>query len=222
MPVNFTGNGHSITFIVLSVDFDQTCLAFDPTDGDQDGTPDAVTFNVPSAFDASVAFDGGDTDGELDLFIVDLSLPLASLPDGALAAIAFTATCQPDPGASIIASVSFSNDPSASFVNTDGQSVPGTTDDGSVLITAPPTATLTPTVTATGMATATPTVTSTATATSTPAATPTPTFTHQVYLPLLRKSVSDHGHPVGGQPSEYLRWRPRLRSYLRPGQRLRH
>jgi hypothetical protein len=190
VPVNFTGNGYSITFIVLSVDFDQTCLAFDPTDGDQDGIPDVVTFNLPGAFTASVTFDGGDTDGELDLVIVDLFAPLASLPDGTLAAIAFTATCQPDPGASIIASVNFSNNPSASFVNTDCQNVPGATDGGSVLITAPPTATLTPTVTATGMATATPTptVTSTATATGTPTAIPTSTFNYRVYLPLLHQN----------------------------------
>ncbi len=178
MPVNFTSNGHSITFIVLSVDFDQTCLAFDPTDSDQDGTPDAVAFNLPGAFTASATFDGGDTDGELALFISDFSAPLASLPDGALAAIAFTATCQPDPGASIIASVSFSNDPSASFTNTDSQSVLGTTDDGSVLITAPPTATPTPTATDT-TTTHTPTTTSTPTptlTTTTPTVTATPSI----------------------------------------------
>ena len=134
VPVNFTSNGHSIASTVFSVDFDQTCLAFDPTDSDQDGIPDAVTFNLPGAFDASVTFDGDDTDGELDFFIADLFPPLASLPDGTLATITFTATCQPAPGDSIIAPVGFSDDPSASFGNTEGQSVPGITIDGSVEI----------------------------------------------------------------------------------------
>ena len=134
VAINFTSNGHSIASTAFSVDFDQTCLAFDPTDTDQDGIPDAITLNLPGAFNASVTFDGGDTDGELDFFIADLFPPLASLADGTLATIAFTTTCQPDPGTSIIAPVGFSDDPSASFGDTDGQSVPGTTTDGSVKI----------------------------------------------------------------------------------------
>jgi len=134
VPINFTSNGHSIATTAFSVDFDQTCLAFDPTDTDQDGIPDAVTFNLLGAFNASVTFDEGDSDGELDFFVADVLPPLASLPDGALATIVFTTTCQPDPGASIISPVGFSDDPSASFGNTDGQSVPGTTTDGSVKI----------------------------------------------------------------------------------------
>jgi len=134
VPVNFTSNGHSIASTTFSVDFDQTCLAFDPTDSDQDGIPDAVTLDLPGAFNASVTFDGSDTDGELDFFIADLFPPLASLPDGNLATIVFTPTCQPAPGSSIIAAVGFSDDPSASFGDTDGQSVPGTTTDGSVEI----------------------------------------------------------------------------------------
>ena len=134
VPINFTSNSHGIASTVFSVDFDQTCLAFDPTDSDQDGIPDAITFNLAGAFNASVTFDGNDTDGELDFFIADLFPPLASLPDGAFAAIAFMATCRPDPGTSIITPVGFSDDPSASFGNTDGRSVPGTTSDGSVEI----------------------------------------------------------------------------------------
>ena len=75
MPVNFTSNDHSIASTAFSVDFDQTCLAFDATDSDQDGIPDAVTLSLPGAFNVSVTFDGGDTDGELDFFIADLLPP---------------------------------------------------------------------------------------------------------------------------------------------------
>jgi hypothetical protein len=69
-----------------------------------------------------------------------------------------------------------------------------------------PTPTDTPTPTKTPTPTSTPTATPTATATGTPTATPTSTSTHQVYLPLLRKSVSDHGHHASDQLLEYLRW----------------
>ncbi|MFQ5814196.1 MAG: hypothetical protein ACE5I2_13555, partial [Anaerolineae bacterium] len=134
VPVNFTSNGHSIASTAFSVDYDQTCLAFDPTDNDGDDIPDAVNLSLPGAFNASVTFDGNDTDSELDFLIADTFPPLSSLPDGAIATITFIATCQPSPGTSIIAPVDFSDDPPASFGNTDGQSVPGITSNGSVKI----------------------------------------------------------------------------------------
>lgn len=157
MPVNFTSNDHSIASTAFSVDSDQTCLAFDATDSDQDGIPDAVTLSLPGAFNVSVTFDGGDTDGELDFFIADLLPPRASLSDGTI--VSMTLNVGSPPSATEVA-VNFSQDPSASFGNTSGQSVPGTTDGGSVLIVP----------------------------TGTPTATPTSTCAYQVYLPLLRES----------------------------------
>ncbi len=62
VPVNFTGNGHSIASTAFSVDYDQTCLAFDSTDSDGDGIPDAVTLSLPAAFSAAATFDGNDTE----------------------------------------------------------------------------------------------------------------------------------------------------------------
>lgn len=134
VPVTFISNSHPIASTTFSIDLDQDCLAFDPADGDQDGTPDAITFNAPGAFSASVTFDAGDTDGELDFFIADTFPPLASLPDGVLATVTLTTTCQPAAGANITAPVSFSTDPAASFGNTSGQSVAGTALGGSVRI----------------------------------------------------------------------------------------
>ena len=131
MPINFTANGNSIASLIFSVDYDQTWLAFDPMDSDEDGIPDAVAFNLPGAFNASVTFDEADTDGELDFFIADLFPPLASLPDGAI--VSMTLNVGSPPGATE-AAVNFSPDPATSFGDTSGQSVPGTTDDGSVLI----------------------------------------------------------------------------------------
>jgi hypothetical protein len=134
VPVHFTGNGHQIASTTFSVDFDETCLVFDPSDNNRDGIPDAVDFNLPATFNATVTFEDEDTDGELDFMITDLLPPLSSLPDGVLVTISFTAMCHPTQGVSIIAPVNFSDDPIASFGNTDGQSVPGMTINGSVEI----------------------------------------------------------------------------------------
>ncbi len=129
VPVNYTANGHNISSLIFSVDYDDERLDFDPTDSNEDGIPDAVTFNVPGEFSGSVMFNASDTDGELDFFIADLFLPLASLSDGAIVSLELDVGDLPG-----IAAVNFSQDPAASFGNTEGQSVPGTTDDGSVII----------------------------------------------------------------------------------------
>ena len=136
VPVSFTNNGSEIASTAFSLDFDQSCLAFDPTDEDQDGIPDAITFNfLPPAFNSFVSFNGDDTDGELDLLIGDLTPPLEALPDGIILAIVeFTTTCQP----TVIAPVEFSSAPPASFGDTGADTVSGTVTDGSVEIVPPP------------------------------------------------------------------------------------
>jgi hypothetical protein len=134
VPVNYTANGNSISAVIFSVDYDENWLSFDPTDSDEDGIPDAITFNLPMAFQGSVTFDGADTDGELDFFIADLFPPLSSLTDRTLVYITFNVG---SPSQSTEAAVNFSQDPAASFGNTLGQSVQGTTDNGSVYIGVP-------------------------------------------------------------------------------------
>ena len=54
LPINFTSNDNSISSVVFSVDYDQAWLTFDPTDSNGDDIPDAIAFNLPGAFDASV------------------------------------------------------------------------------------------------------------------------------------------------------------------------
>ncbi|MEA3336584.1 MAG: hypothetical protein U9R25_11785 [Chloroflexota bacterium] len=130
VPIYFTANGALINVVVFSVDFDETRLWFDPTDGNDDGIPDSVNLNLPVGFNASVAFDPADTDGELNFFIADTSPPLASLPDGTPVTITFGAV----EGSLGIAPVVFSSDPPLSCGNTAGQSEPCDTDDGLVRI----------------------------------------------------------------------------------------
>ncbi len=133
VPITFSGGGNAISATTFSVDFDEGCLDFDPTDADSDGIPDAVSFSLPGDFTASVTYAAADTAGELDFAIADFSTPLASLPDGVIATVTFTPICAPF-GTSIIAPVDFGETPSASFGDTAGQSVPGGTVDGSVEI----------------------------------------------------------------------------------------
>jgi len=123
VPVSFAANGHSITSLAFSVDYDETWLALDSTDRDGNGIPDAVVFSLPGDFTYSVTFDEGDSDGEVDVFIGDISPPLTSLSDGPIMFLILNVDSSP--GATQGA-VRFSLDPAASFGDTSGQSVPGT------------------------------------------------------------------------------------------------
>ena len=123
VPVTFAANGHAITSLAFSVDYDETWLALDPTDRDGNEVPDAVIFSLPGEFTASVTFDGDDADGEVDIFIGDITPPLASLSDGPIAFLILNAESSPD---GTEGAVRFSLDPAASFGDTSGQSVPGT------------------------------------------------------------------------------------------------
>lgn len=211
VPIEFISDGQTIAATAFSIDFDENCLAFDPTDGDGDRIPDAITFNVPAQFNPGVTFDASDSDGELDFVIVDFVPPFASLPDDTIVTIEFLTTCQPEPNTTIIAPVAFSNQPSASFSDENGGNVPGSSSDGSVeIMFATATATMTATATTTQSPTPTPTPTSgtvivsptivvtgtlspspsvtttptsSATATATPTTTPTPTVTVELNTP---------------------------------------
>ena len=137
VPVQFNSGGEDIAAIIFSIDFDEVCLGFDPIDGDLDGIPDAITFNLagePSPPTLGVTFDAADADGELDFVIADFTLPFTPIPDGTLVTVTFDTLCTPDPGMNLIAPVLFSDDPQASFGGTSGQSIAGTTSDGSVEI----------------------------------------------------------------------------------------
>jgi len=109
------------------VDYDETWLTLDPTDRDGNGVPDAVVFNLPGDFTYSVTFDGDDTDGEVDIFIGDISPSLTSLPDGPIVFMLLDADSSPG---RTKGAVRFSVDPSASFGDTSGRSVPGTATPG--------------------------------------------------------------------------------------------
>lgn len=156
VPLQYVGNGAKVSSIAFSLDIDQDCLAFDSSDHDGNGLPDAVRVHTPPGVNASVAVDLLDEDGELDIIIADFFPPFVTLPDRApLLEVRLSAVCQVDPGATRSAAVRFSADPAPSFGNTSGAPVPGNALDGFVTIIGPP---LPPTVTPTPTITPTPTL----------------------------------------------------------------
>ena len=223
VTVNLDGDGEAISGVIFSLDIDPTCLAFNDSDANGDGIPDAAQFVVPLQFSPSISYQPDDTDGELDVVITDYSPPLASLPNGPLLALRFDVICEPDvTDNSRISDITFSSYPPVSFGNPAGQGVPGISSPGSVKIswteTTPPTITptitptTTPTPTPTGTITPTPTPTTTPTGSTTP--TPTPTTTPTASLtpsPLLDSdgdgipdSVEGAGDPDGDGIPNYL------------------
>lgn len=130
IPVSFTSNGNTISSIVFSIDYDQAYLAYDNT------VPSAWSFNLPANFNGSCIPDTGDPDGELDCFIIYLTVPLQPLPDGVLGTIKLKTA---NPPTAVNAAVNFStSSPVYSFGDTSGQSVPGSAVNGVVVISSSP------------------------------------------------------------------------------------
>ena len=125
VPVYFRSRGWAINSLVFSVDYDEKTLAFDPSDKDRDGIPDAVRFKLPASVQVTVSFDRADADGELDISIFDPNQVLDRGSRSPLLTIGF----QPATGSGGAARVGFSHDPAASFGDLFGRSVPGRTRD---------------------------------------------------------------------------------------------
>ncbi len=172
VPIEFRKGDAVISSAVFSIDFDQSCLSFNPADGNSDGLPDAITFLVPNGFSITASFDASDTDGELDIIVNSNASPPPTLNSfNPLLTIQFSVIC--NPSGSQVAPVIFSADPSPTFGGPSGNAITGTTVNGSVLITAAATATSTSVPVATATNTSVPVAT--ATNTSVPVATATNT-----------------------------------------------
>lgn len=153
VPLAYVGQGIGVTSLAFSLDVDQTCLAFDPSDLNGNGLPDALTVHVPPGVNTSVAVDLADENGELDIIIADFFPPFVTLPDRApLLELRLRAVCSVEAGTARQAAIRFSTDPSPSLGTASGAPVTAQAIDGFVTISGPllpPTATPTPTLTAT-------------------------------------------------------------------------
>lgn len=189
VPIRFQPGDKSVGSLVFSIDFDETCLAFDDKDDNQDGQPDHLHVTLPPMFRHTIAYDANDLDGELDFVIADYAPPIASLPDtDALISLIFTPLCLPAAGHVVTAAVAFSNVPAVSFGDSTGNDLAGSAQEGAVIICGDllpmPTVTLWPT------APATPTLIATVPAAPpAPPVTPTPVavVASTLYLPLVHR-----------------------------------
>ncbi len=120
VPLGFANHGHAISALVFSFDLDPAGLAFDPTDADGDGIPDAVTLPEGMPSIVVIVYDASDPDGELDVLLANLSG--APLAEGVILEIELTAKRS---GAAA-SWIDFSGDPRPSFGNAQGQNVEGT------------------------------------------------------------------------------------------------
>lgn len=136
VPIRLVDGG-DISSVAFSVDPDESCLSFDPADGDLDGIPDDAVFNLaalPHQPTFGLTYDGSDTGGEFQIFLADFGLPpLTPLPSDVLVTLYFTVTCTA-PNDFLDVPVRFADDPDASFGNTQGQSVPGSISHGFVRV----------------------------------------------------------------------------------------
>jgi uncharacterized repeat protein (TIGR01451 family) len=188
VPINFTSGGAAIAAVGFALDYQESCLTFDATDGNSDGIPDAIS-GLPGDFVATISHDANDTGSELDISLFDSTAPIGALSDGALLTVAFNVkpACVTTDGTTTDVTINFAGDPAPSFSDAAANDVTGTSSGATIglqfaiIPTATPTPTATATATETATETATPTETATATptetATATPTATPTATAT---------------------------------------------
>lgn len=181
VPIDFSSSGHAIAGTAFSIDFDESCLAFNTADDDHNGVPDGVHIQTPAAFRTSVSVTITDTDGEVDVTVADFSPPFATLPEQTLLTLDFTIICSPAADETRTATVGFSTLPRPSFSDTDGRDVSGRSQGGGVDVLG--VQVVTPTVTRLVPGTPTATTTPPPAQTTTVAVSPTPVTTPTVLAP---------------------------------------
>ncbi len=208
LPIHLDTAGQKVSGVLFSVDYDPRCLEFEGADADGNGLPDGIQALTPPQFSFSAAFNPADAQGEIDVVLLDLSVPFAELPTGPLAILRFTTTCIPSAGGVESAVLRFSDRPQPSFGDPLGKNVAGVWAGGviDILDAAAPPATFTPTPYPS--ATATPTVTATSTPVTpdpgatppTEPATPTATVTSQPLLPPVPPTPTPTHTPTATPP----------------------
>jgi uncharacterized repeat protein (TIGR01451 family) len=128
LPVRLTGSDQQVAAAIFALDFDPTVLHFDPTDGNGDTLPDAITLALPAGVTPKimVAAQGG----QLQFVLADLTPPFTPLPDGDLAVIHLTAQAtQPT-----TTTVAFATNRPASLGSVWGQRLPVVTTPGTIWV----------------------------------------------------------------------------------------
>ena len=133
VPIHYANNLRGVAAAAFSISFDTACLAVDLSKGAL--APGVVTFNLPPQFSGSASYESDVPGGRIDILLGDYATPLATLPDTQnLVTIHFRTTCMPAAGTSVVAPVTFSDQPAPSFSNTLGHPISGHVVDGSVTV----------------------------------------------------------------------------------------
>ncbi len=128
LTLSFVSDPQIIAAMSFSLDFDATCLTFDSvTDSNGDDIPNAVS-GLPSGYVTTVAYDAGDTDGEIDISISDQVNPIQALSDGTLATFQFgiQSSCRTNDGTTKNVAFAFDQTPTGPmFHNVEDEIVAG-------------------------------------------------------------------------------------------------
>ena len=131
LSIELGTGGNPIAAAAFTIAYDPALLHVDLGDVNGDGVPDGLVFNTPAEFVRSVTVP---EPGRIQVVLADMALPLANLPDGALATLTVTADAAADGQMAVVA---FADDPAPSLGSSQGVRVPLVSTDGALLITAP-------------------------------------------------------------------------------------
>ena len=85
MPVTLDRKGAAVAAAAFTLTYDPQQAAFDSSDADGDGIPDAVVFATSAGLKRSVSVDAAS--GRIKIAVYGLSLPLPTIDDGLLATV---------------------------------------------------------------------------------------------------------------------------------------
>ena len=91
IPVMLKSGGHAVAGVAFALELGNS--AFDATDANGDGLPDAVTLNVPAGVTKSVVWNAQAR--RLEVALYGVSLPLPTLSDGVLATVTVDGAATP-------------------------------------------------------------------------------------------------------------------------------
>ncbi len=131
VPVGLNTDGPSVGSLTFTLEFDQDWLLFDPTDSDGDGIPDDITLVMPGIQAAAVSFDDNTSPARLEFVISSINPPFSHAASEELLEVRFQAASSTNGLNTVVA---FSTNPPVSFYDPQGLSIPGSAEDGSVLI----------------------------------------------------------------------------------------
>lgn len=126
VPVQLTTNGQNVAAASFALSFDKDQLAFDATDADQNGLPDAVTFNTPQGMVTVANYN--EAAGRLELTVYAVTVPMPTLADGMVANVTLQVNEDATLAATPVALLQ------SSLGSDQGQAVPVAVSDGSVQI----------------------------------------------------------------------------------------